>query len=524
MPIINSDDTKPQSRLPAIRAAQSLHVNGNGNGAGRGAAPSATVRPIAHAADPLLDRLNWLTSIGVTFDGLRNVSTQLGYKTSLTVNDYRDRYRRGGIAKRIVEAYPLAAWSADARLTEDTNTGEDTEFESAARTLFRRFNIWSVLSRANILANLGTYAVVLIGDGTPLDQPLPTSVPKLRFLTPLGEDNAKIVEYDERPSSERYLLPLYYQVNVGATDIRRSSPFSARPKTKQVKVHYTRIIHVAINTLENPLFGTPILECVWNYLDDLVKVVGGGAEAAWKRMDPGVAWNLEPPEGAEVDDAELIKIREQIDEYQHGLRRQMMTQFIKPTVLSTTVAGFGPNAGSILELISGALSIPQRILLGSERGQLASEQDRDNWSDRVIEYRRDNCEPITYDITDRFIDHGILPKPTNKAGNSSLISIGKYPYVALWPQIGALDSVKTAEVFSKLAGANQAQSQAGGGLLLTANEIRHQAAGMGPRPKEAEVGYGKPTPGVGNVGGKVDQPADTATTGTTATSDTSASP
>jgi hypothetical protein len=117
-----------------------------------------------------------------------------------------------------------------------------------------------------------------------------------------------------------------------------------------------------------------------------------------------------------------------------------------------------------------------------------------------------HADPVTRMLVDRFVEHGALPAPKG-VDNDSITPRGKYKYVVSWPQVSALDSAKTAEVISKLAGANQANSQAGGGLLLTADEIRYHTVRLGPRPKSAEVPYGKPLPGQA-VPGANDAPAD----------------
>lgn len=65
----------------------------------------------------------------------------------------------------------------------------------------------------------------------------------------------------------------------------------------------------------------------------------------------------------------------------------------------------------IIALISGTTGIPQRILIGSEAGQLASEQDRANWAERIEERRALYAEPnILEPLVDVFQDVGLLSK------------------------------------------------------------------------------------------------------------------
>lgn len=462
-----------------------------------------------------IDRLAFSMDAGLAFGGFRDYYLQLGYAESLTYRHYRHIHRRGGIGKRVVEAYPNATWSADPRLTEDTDSNTQTPFEAAIGELFERLNIWARVCRGDILANIGRYAVILIGtaDGK-LEQPLPSKLKEILYLQPLSEEHATVESWDTKTSSPRYGMPEFYRVALGGDPTITPGNTSNQRSTIYAKVHWSRLLHIAEGLLEDDVFGTPRLEAVWNNLDDLLKVVGGGAEAAWKRMDPGIQVDIDPEVPIEPDEQELIE--EQFDEYQHGLRRMLQTRGAKVNLLSTTVAGFGPNATSILQLISGTTGIPQRILVGSERGELASTQDRDNWWERINERRRNFAAPLIRDFVNRLIERGAVPAPNSKGRPAELVAkcqrlnsrqsalfrnstyvvpvIGKWQYMVTWPEVGPLDKSATAEIISKLAGANQANAQAGGGLIFTADEMRHHVTGLGPRPAEADV------PATGSLG------------------------
>jgi len=64
---------------------------------------------------------------------------------------------------------------------------------------------------------------------------------------------------------------------------------------------------------------------------------------------------------------------------------------------------------------AGTVGIPQRILFGSERGELASSQDKEEWNAETDTRRTNFAEP---DVLDPFIDWciemGVLPAPQNK--------------------------------------------------------------------------------------------------------------
>ncbi len=432
----------------------------------------------------LLDRLAFANQAGLTFEGDRDLYAQLGYSTKITPQQYRNAYERGGIAKRIVEAYPLGTWSSDIRITEDKDSKVDTPFEAAVADLFARLDIWPRLIRADILANIGRYSVLVIGAPGALDTPMPKRLKTIYYVAPLAEDNAVVSKWDENTSSPRYGRPLAYNCRLSGAPVM-SSTMVAR-QNKQMEIHESRIIHIAEGLLEDDVFGAPRLRVVWNLLNDLMKLVGGGSEAAWLRMDPGLHLDVDPE--LDIDESDLDDLADQVKEYKHGLGdRVLQTRGTKLNLLAATVTAFASNATSVLELISGATGMPQRILLGSERGQLASGQDRDNWDDRRRERRRAFATPVVHRLVDRLIEHGALPAPPSPSVRRRIDAGRLYAYEVVWPKIAPLDSPGTADVLSKLASANQAQSQANGGLIVTADEMRHLILDLEPRPAEAEV-------------------------------------
>lgn len=417
------------------------------------------------ATSVLLGRAQFASDAGLSFQDStgtfkRDVNAALGYKAKLTTADYRARYERGGIAERIVEAYPRATWGGGADIQEDPDPDTSTPFEEAVRSLFKRLNLWARLLRADILAGLGEYSVLLIGAPGPLNTELPRlgGVDDVLYLTPLAEDHAKISALVNDTNDERYGLPLTY-------DLRLSTISSGtRSVTVTKSAHWSRIIHIAEGTLENDVLGKPRLRAVWNYLDDLVKNVGGGSEAAWKRMDPGLQVDLDP-EG-EISDEEEGSLSDEIDEYVHGLRRVIRTRGGKVNILAASVTGFGPNVDTVLQLVSATTGIPHRILTGSERGELASTQDRNNWNDRVAERRREFAVPVVGDLINRLILAGALPAVES--------------FDIVWPDSKELDENERAAVVARYAEANSKQRASGDSVLITSNEMRDRILDMDP--------------------------------------------
>lgn len=407
----------------------------------------------------ILDRMGFASRAGLSFEGKRDLYTALGYPRKLSYKHYRDRYDRGDIAARISKAYPSATWAGGAIITEDPDPDIETPFELAVRDLFNTHSLWSKLCRADVLCQLGEYSILLIGAEGNLDTELSLSrgLESVLYFTPASQDNATIDRKIADTSDKRFGLPEYYQVRLSESVSRR--------------VHWTRVIHLADNVLDNDLLGEPRLRNIWNRLDDLDKLVGGGSEAAWKRMDPGVQLDLNPEVELQPGDEDAMEA--EIEEMLHGMRRYAQTRGVTMTPLNTQVVNFGPNAHTVLQLISGSTGIPLRILVGSERGELASTQDDQAWNDRIAERRREFAVPVLRDLLDRLIQYKALPQPDN--------------YEVTWPEIDELDEDGKATVAGKLSKANRDQVESGGGLILTTNEIRSTVFDLDPIEQVTDI-------------------------------------
>jgi len=407
--------------------------------------------PMIRTLSALMSRIR--SAGGTMFGGKRNFSEALGYLDQITVEQHRQRYERGDIAGRIVDAAPKATWGGEPEIIEVEDAEVTTKFEEAVAELMTQVKMWSIFKRTDILAGLGKYAIYCIGaPGTDLSQELPKGKPgQIAYLAPYGEDTAKIAKYEENDKDERWGLPTMYEL----------SSFDATGKSTTSKgrqVHWTRIIHVADNILDNELAGYPRLARVWNRLDDLEKLVGGGSEAFWKTVFQGM--QLDVDKDMELDDPNLEELKKQIDEFEHNMRRTMRTRGVKVTTLGADTSDFSANAATLLDLISGAAEIPQRILLGSERGELASTQDRENWHDRIENRRLEYAEPyFVRPLIDRLIEYGYLPKPKDK-------------YWVVWPKLG-LTLAEKSTIVARLGRVNTYMGE----TVVTPADLRDKVLG-----------------------------------------------
>lgn len=397
------------------------------------------------------------------YNGQRDLNTILGYDDVVTVDSLFYVYQRGGIAKKIVDIVPKAAWGKGFEVEESHNLKRKTAFEKDVNNLLSdaRLGVLDKLLRASILSDIGHFSAILIGaPGNPED-PLPdsNSIDNIGFLWPLGENKitvSEIVGNNENDKyDERYGLPRYYQVNSSST--LNSSQNRGVSQIFSMKVHWSRIIHVVSEPLDNEIYSDPFVLSVWNLLCDLAKLTGGLSEAALRRGWPGLHANIDSD--AKVDKPERDDMKQQMTDYQIGMLDSILTRkvSVNPLFAPGSIA-IKENAEAIIAQIAGTRGVPMRKLLGSERGDLASSTDRSDFQDTFNEYRLIHCNLVLRQFFSRLYDFGYINKPKN------------INYKIIWPNEDNMSEMEKATTASTLSSSN----------VLTQEEIRDRIYNLAP--------------------------------------------
>ena len=430
----------------------------------------------ANARTILRDRLS-LGTHGTSHQGARDYYEILGYKREPDYEDYRAKFERDPMAGAIVEFPCSETWrdTPTVKDGEDKEAKDDTEFAKAWAKFAKHKRIYHYCQRVDTLAGIGQFGVLHIGVSG--SAPLDTEVKKVGrledviYLRPYSQEAVTVHQWQTDPNSPRYGLPHIYKINVSHMDTVTTGVIG----TKELMVHHSRCIHVAEGLLENEVYGRPRLQRVINLLDDILKVVGGSAEATWKLMRKGFVLNLEPE--ARVEDGDLDDLEEQIDEYDHELRRYLKTKGMTVTDLGSETVDPGGLFDAIVTLISAATRIPKRILLGSERGELASSQDAANWAGFIASRQLNYAEPmILRPFIDRLINWGALPMPDSGE------------YTTVWDPLFELTDTEKANNMKTAAQAIQAMSLSVGHPVVGAEEWRGEYTPFADKlPKELEA-------------------------------------
>jgi len=161
-------------------------------------------------------------------------------------------------------------------------------------------------------------------------------------------------------------------------------------------------------------------------------LVGGDAEMFWRGARPGYAGSLE--KDYQMTDTTMSDLQDQIDEYEHNLRRILVNEGVNLESLAQQIADPKNHVDIQIQMISAVTGIPKRILTGSERGELSSEQDTGEWLAYVQGRREEYAEPrIIRPFIDRCIELKILPQ--SKSG-----------YTVQWDDLFSISKKDKAEI------------------------------------------------------------------------------
>lgn len=361
---------------------------------------------------------------GKDYGGQRDTWKILGYDRHLTFKDYLAMYERQDIAGRIVDMPADDTWRSPPRIvsSSDPNTALGDDFVQFAN----RVNLWPKVKSADILSGIGRYSVLVIGvsDGRDWADPVPVdvddgiSLDDIAYVSQYHEEHAEIVNVVTDKNDPNFGMPSAYKIRLldlesvkFAGRVLKADGSPTRTDSVEKVVHASRVIHIAENAIYDRIFGRPRLKRVHNRLKDMVKAVGGSAEMFWQNVAQIIHVNLDPE--LEYSDSDLNDLNEKFQEMLLGLRRIIQTEGIEEI---KTLQGETPDPRGVFivlrTLISAAAEIPQRMLFGSESGEMASTQDQREWYGRVESRRQNFAGPnIIRPLVDRLASWGAVTLP-----------------------------------------------------------------------------------------------------------------
>lgn len=354
-----------------------------------------------------VDRSALISGLGQTFGGARDVYEIFGWKRVLRFDDYLQMYDRNGLAARVVDALADESWRLPPEMKDgdvqsaDEDEGKLTDYLRAWNEVTEKLDVWAKFNELDTALGISRYAVILLGAPGNFETPLERAS-ALSYLQVYDEGQATISTTDRDANSSRYGMPLLYQITF-------------EDGSKSRAVHHSRVVHCKEGRGRSRVYGIPRLKKSYNYLQDLEKVVGSSSEAFWLLIRKGLIISARdgaqlPAKGTEA----YNDMQDEISEWEHQLRRVMRLKNMDVTDMGAQVVDGRGQHDLLITDIAGTNGMPQRVLVGSERGELASTSDDSNWASVVSARQKNECEKWVKDFAKTLVTLGVLPAPTGK--------------------------------------------------------------------------------------------------------------
>jgi len=394
-----------------------------------------------------------------TYEGQRDLEKVLGWNKEITYKQFYKMYRRGGIAKTIINLPATSTWKGDITLKtprdkEGNATTEGEAFEKKWLEIWKEFNIRDAFLRADKLCGVGQYSLIRLGfsndDEADASEPLVGGNHELIYLSVFSQPNAQPKKWNTDTTSKEFGHVEQYDLRLVSAEAIATGSGAEFSFGEAQPVNADRCVHIAEGLEEDNVFGTPRLEGCWNNLTDLQKISGGSAEMYWRGAFPGFNFNLDPE--ADVSDEALARMETQIESMILGLGRYTQMEGVSMESTAPQVVDPKGQVEVQIEQVSGTTRIPQRKLLGSERGELASGQDESNWNSEVECRRENDCNRWIRILVERLMNAGVLQRVKD--------------YVVEWPSLEAEKGLENSEIAFNISRAIGEYVKNGGDRVL----------------------------------------------------------
>jgi hypothetical protein len=232
-------------------------------------------------------------------------------------------------------------------------------------------------------------------------------------LLPLSSLHVTVQASDEDKDleSSRYGLPVLYTVNI-------------KNIGKQLKIHFSRVIHCATRLLEHPYRGMSVLEPVYDDLTVLRNIRWGLGQTIFRYGSGFPDVEVQDATNADLDKIEAGRQFKNLQARTYFLHNQ------KTKLEFKGVAGRALNPEPyyvpIMENISAGCGIPLAILRGAQAGALTGSEVNEREYFKLISDAQSRYEPAIYQLIDALIECGQIRFKYGKRRDYRIVWLGGF--------------------------------------------------------------------------------------------------
>lgn len=397
---------------------------------------------------------------GDPFADMKHSKAWFDYGYPMTIDFYMhwNMYKRNGLAKAGVDIPVNLCWMDSPTVREgEDDDHEETPWEKSVKALAKRLRIWRHIRDADRMQRVGRYSAIFIRvrDGKNPSEPLGNiKDSQIIELMPVWEGQLEPNDIDQDIASENYGKPVNYTYSATGTGNQNDNA------SDSFQIHYSRLIILSEDATGGSIYGTPANEAGFNALLDWDKIRGSGGEASW--LSAANKQILKPTQpGSNISADTLDGINDALKDMKEGLDEALFLNGVEATPMNNTVPDPEIYKQMALEEYCASISIASKILVGTQSGVKAGDEDTASLMRMMMSRRKNTCS----DFIDSFLSWcyrcGALIAPAN--GHS-----------IEWSDLTAPSATQKIDAALKMTQVNK-EGRAGEGLVFTTDEIRKEA-------------------------------------------------
>lgn len=396
---------------------------------------------------------------GDPFADMKHGKAWFDYGYPFTVDFYMqwNMYQRNGLARAGINIPASLTWLDYPTIKEGDGTKtEETLWTKGVKKLLKQKRVWRHLADADRMQMVGRYSALFfrVRDGLTPDQHIKLIKPEMLIeIQPIWEGQLIPALLDNDLKSDRLGRPVtytYQETGVGNQNALATQSFT---------IHHSRLIILSENAVGGSIYGEPANEAGFNALLDWDKIRGSGGEASWLAAANKQVLTSDNP-NATVTNEVLDAINDALKDMKEGLDEAVFMKGVTATPMGATVPDPKVYKEMALEEYAASRMIPVKILVGTQTGVKAGDEDTAGYMRQIQSRRCNKVTPMIEDCINWLMRHGVIPQVEE--------------FTVEWSDLTAPSAMQKADCVLKLTQAEQARINAGEGPMFEKNELRKE--------------------------------------------------
>lgn len=421
-------------------------------------------------------------------DMKRDVYEVAGYPVELTFEALHATFRRNAFAQAVIMKPVDRCWSSFPKVYDcmevegEEPKASNSQFEKDVEYL-KSIGLFEALRDLAWRRGVGRYGGIVIvsrdikANSSSSDKATPMGVQSIVGFRPVFEGNITEASVDTDISTMEFGNPITFNFNPGVT--------STGSNTANVNavLHRSRVFAFSENSSGGSIYGTSILEPIFNPLLDAQKLCAAAAEGHWKNARQRLHINISDEQVASAmfnggENQDKQSFNEKMASYAAGFDSELLTAGMDVQTLQSSLMEPGSAFDIAMQFISAGSSIPKTVLVGFETGERSSEENAAQW-DETCNSRRLNIEtPMIKACFNHLIKYGFMSAPESGM-------------CICWDDLTASSEFEKVKNADAMASVNQKLFASGQQPAFTSEEVREAAGYESSDDYEEETEQGE---------------------------------